>query len=273
MAARPPIQYALTGVVGVLVGAVGGVLLGPVVGLAVGVGIIGTKLGLDRAMDRRGPGGAVLRVRPHSPESQWLTRGAVAVRRFRELASSARRGPIAERCQSIGLQAQTTLEAMQRLAGQASLVSTTMLGVDGYLLRAEDQRLTRSLTAAQDPGLRDDLARSLIALHSQEQISGRLQTTQARLMAKLQASAIELEGLTARLAEVIALSEAVAPGDATQRIDALSSEMDGLRQGLLEAEGVGRQALGPPNDPVTDATTGAASATVSKDHAGPTVTG
>ena len=70
----------------------------------------------------------------------------------------------------------------------------------------------------------------------------------------MQAVALGLEGLVARLAEVLALAETAGRlEDTAGEVAELAHEMEGLRVGLAQAEAVSRGALGAaPPGPLRD---------------------
>jgi len=136
-----------------------------------------------------------------SPEALWLERAGRALMSIKELRRSARSESIAQRCAGIAIQAEASVATLRRLAYQASVVSG----------------LTRS-------GARTD----------------RLETTRLELQARIEGSVLGLEGLVARLAEIVALSEA-SPDVAS--VDDLAFELDNLRAAMVETEEIGRSSV------------------------------
>ena len=120
---------------------------------------------------------------------------------IKDLRRSARSESIAQRCAGIAIQAEASVATLRRLAYQASVVSG----------------LTRS-------GARTD----------------RLETTRLELQARIEGSVLGLEGLVARLAEIVALSEA-SPDVAS--VDDLAFELDNLRAAMVETEEIGRSSV------------------------------
>ena len=136
-----------------------------------------------------------------SPEALWLDRAGRALMSIKELRRSARSESIAQRCAAIAIQAEASVSTLRRLAYQASVVSG----------------LARS-------GARTD----------------RLEITRLELHARIEGSVLGLEGLVARLAEIVALSEA-SPDVAS--VDDLAFELDNLRAAMVETEEIGRSSV------------------------------
>jgi hypothetical protein len=136
-----------------------------------------------------------------SPEAFWLERAGRALTSIRELRRSARSESIAQRCAAIAIQAEASVATLRRLAYQASVVSS--------------------------------LARSGAS-------TDRLENTRLGLNARIEASVLGLEGLVARLAEIVALSEA---GPDVASVDDLAFELDTLRAALVETEELGRTSV------------------------------
>jgi hypothetical protein len=185
-----------------------------------------------------------LPIRGSSAEERWLVRAERAVRSFRRLAESASAGPFAQRCRSMGEQVATTIEAMRRLAGQVSAVAAAMSHVDPERLAGEESRIAGELGRSQEPGVRTELDRSLQSVRGQLEVHRRLDQSGRMLMARMESGAIGLEGLVARLAEILAMAEtATSPAAGAGEIDALVDELEGLRHGLAETEDLSRRAL------------------------------
>lgn len=136
-----------------------------------------------------------------SPEALCLARAGRALESIRELRRSARSESIARRCAAIAIQAETSVATLRRLAYQASVVS--------------------------------GLARSGAS-------TDRLENTRLELHARIEGSVLGLEGLVARLAEIVALSEA---GPDVASVDDLAFELDTLRAALVETEELGRRSV------------------------------
>jgi hypothetical protein len=163
------------------------------------------------------------------------------VRSLRDLAAGAEPGPLADRCQTIGDRALATLEIMRRLAHQESTVATLLHRVDQLGVADEMRSLERELAVAPTADMRAEVTRSLASLRAQLQARDNLRQARDALLAKIRTVVLGLEGLVARVAEVIALGQSV--GLSEDRIGELEAELEALRGGLLETEAYSRNAM------------------------------
>jgi hypothetical protein len=233
-------------VAGVAAGSAWAVGLPVAAAIAVGGAVFAVKavceLGWPTVGRRRRP--PPMRIRYGSPEQRWLERSAAAVRSFQALAGSARPGPLVDYATNVGSEAAATLEAVRRLGQQVSAVSVALDHVDGAQLAAEERRLVTQLVSAGQPEVREELGRSLQSVRDQIAVHQRLDQAHRSLLARMEAGALGLEGLVARLAEILALREtALSPAEGTNQIDVLVDDLESLRSGLAETEDLSRQAL------------------------------
>ena len=210
----------------------------------IGAAVFGVKVLIGGVMSRQDRGGGrLLRIRSGSPEERWTRRGEQAVRSFRRLGESVRTGPIADRARSIGTEADGMLAAVRRLAGQASAVREALRRIDIVQLMREEDRLTYQLGQAETDDVRTEIERSLESVRAQHSVYTRLEDAGSRLQARIEAVVIGLEGLVARLVEILALVEAQSPVEGAQQVNELSEELEGLRAGLVETENLSRRVL------------------------------
>lgn len=243
---RDPWAGVVAGVAGGLSWAVSSDLTA---GVAVGAAVYAVKALTGLVVGRRG--GAATgreqqfpRPRRGSPAAYWLDRAEAAVRSLRELAGSLPPGPTWTAVHDVGEESATTLDALRRLAGQIGAVEAALARVDLTALSRDRARLEAQLPAAPSGEVREEVGRALATVREQAGVVGRLQAARETLLARMQAAAFGLEGLVARLAEVLALSATSGGVDVTsQQIGDLAGELDGLRAGLAETEALSRQAL------------------------------
>jgi hypothetical protein len=245
---RDPWSYVLAGLAGGLTWAVlpAAAVIGGPVALAVGAAVFGTKVvagaftrpdGPKRVRERRLP------VWQNSDEAAWLARAEQAERSFRDIAASAPEGPVSERVASFGAQTEDSLAALTRLAGQASAIRAALSRLDPRRLNAERDRLRALRRQETDPAVVAERDRALASVDAQLQGLTRLSGAMTTLLARLESGAIGLEGLVARLAEVVALTETSGSDEGLSQVDELAQELEGLRAGLVEAEGVSDRAM------------------------------
>ncbi|MER6828502.1 hypothetical protein ABT352_21165 [Streptosporangium sp. NPDC000563] len=229
---------------GLLLGATAGgaawaVSVHPIAAGFVGVVVWLTKAGIS-ALSERGDRDRPA-VTPGSQEEYWLTRAGSAAHGFGELSASMERGPLAERVALMRPQVDDSTATLERLAEQASLTGTALARFDLEMLGHERARLARARQEA-GPGLAEDLDRALASLDSQRAVVERLSATRQRVLARMESSAIGIEGLLARLVELSAVS-ANGPLEPLRVLDELADTLEGVRQGLHETEQITRDAL------------------------------
>jgi hypothetical protein len=252
---RDPWGLVVAGVAGGLVWA-----LSAPVAAAVGVGaavygvkaLTGALVDRDRG-DRRGSQDPELPRPPRgSIAAQWLDRAAGAVRGLDELARTAHPGAAGDAVRNAADEAGDTLDDLARLGGQVTAVERALQRVDASGLDEEVARLDQAARYAPTPEMRDEMERSAAAVRDRQAVRDRLIGARQTLLARMQAVALGLEGLEARLAEVLAMTATTGGVDTTAaEIAELATELDGLRAGLAETEAISRKALAaaPPPPP------------------------
>jgi hypothetical protein len=109
-------------------------------------------------------------------------------------------------------------------------------------LDAEAARLRSAAGAAPHDA---SAQRSAAAVADRVAVRDRLRRAQADLEGRLQSSALGLEGLVARVAEVRARSATLGDVDGTpESLTALTTEIEGLRLALSDVDEVAQRALG-----------------------------
>lgn len=238
---RDPWSLVLAGVAGGLGWAIG---LPVAAAAGIGAAVYGVKVLAGSMVDRRPPpSSGELPVRSRSTEAWWLERAERAAKSFRGLSGSAQPGPIAERLTAMSDQVSGTLDGVRRLAGQASAVGDALGRIDAQRLLDESRRLQAQAQGTTNEEVRTETARSLDSVQEQLDVFRRLEEAAAKLQARMESGVLGLEGLVARLVEVLTLVQAQSPVEGAQRIDALADELEGLRAGLAETESLSRRVL------------------------------
>jgi hypothetical protein len=177
-----------------------------------------------------------------SQAGRWLTRARQACASLADLARSP--SASAQLVQVAG-EAGAVLEPLRRLAEQVAAVEAALTRVPVTRLTLEHDRLVDALASTTLDSLRAERQRALDSLAGQLAVGTRLTGARDTLIARMQATALGLEGLVARAAEVQALAAAPGVDTTADQILELSADLDGLRAGLAEAEEVSRRVLGP----------------------------
>ena len=213
-----------------------------VYGVKVGVGLLTRSAGGDDDADAD-PGSAPVRApRRGSLAEQWLRRAGAAVRSLDDLIGSA--GASADRSALAPVRAGAGELAgtMRRLAGQVTTVEDALDRVPLTRLADDRARLTLAQQSGGSDRVRAERERALTSVTEQIAVADRLTDARDTLLARMQATALGLEGLVARAAELLALT-ATSTIDTAPRVDELAADLDGLRTGLAEAEEVTRRVL------------------------------
>jgi hypothetical protein len=222
---------------------------GPAIALGVGVGavVVGVKAVTGLAVGRgerhdRAP--ELPRPPRGSDQAQWLDRAEAAVKSLDDMAATTQAGEAGDAVRNAADEAGDTLTDLAHLAGQVTAVDRALQRVDATGLDAEAERLDDAVKRAPSQEMRDEVARGAAAVRDRQDVRDRLSTARQTLLARMQAVALGLEGLEARLAEVLAMTATTGGVDTTaQQIAELSTELDGLRAGLAETEAISRKAL------------------------------
>ena len=211
---------------------------------AVGAVVWATKA-VSAALERRRPSQlgyqGTLPVDARSAESVWLQRSDQAAAGFAELAGSMSTGPLAERVAMMQPEVDDTVQALHRLAGQATAAGRALARIDDTALAADAERLLAArATASGDIAVQLD--RSLASVRAQQEIHDRLMAARNGVLARLESGTLGLESLVARVVELSAMAVSGPDGE-VGAVDQLGDELEGIRQGLAETEEVSRQAL------------------------------
>lgn len=237
---------------GPLVGAVAGGLAWavgaavPVAG-AIGLAVYAVKVALGASGGGAAPGGPA-RPHPDSPAGLWLRRGEAAVRALEAMARESSPdgpSPTDQATRTAATEAGDVLASMRRLGGHVVTLGEALSHTDSPTLDDEAARLR---AIAQHYPTDESARRSADAVADRVAVRNRLRNALVELEGKLQSSALGLEGLVARVAEVRATAAAVGDLDlSAESLAELTSEVEGLRQGLAAAERVASRALAGPS--------------------------
>ena len=205
-------------------------------GYAVGTAVKALTSRTDEGASRPRPN-----LPPPGTEARALyERAHEAVDELGEIAAGQPAGPVQLQAADVHGRAVDTLEEISRLAGQTVVLARALGRVDVEQVRRDQAHLERvrsaeGRTAASDAALE--------AVQSQLAVAGRLEAAWRETHSRLRAAALGLESLVASLAEVVAMASVAGDGPTGSRIRGLADTLDGLRQGLAEAEQASRRAL------------------------------
>jgi hypothetical protein len=229
-----------------------GLVIGLPVGLAIAGAVYGVRVGLGVLTDRapavvRGAASGVSEL-PTPPRGsvadRWLRRAEAAVGTLHHQTESPTDPVLRGQIGDVDDQAAGVLIDLRRFAGQVTLIEQTMARVDARRLQEEYGRLDRELRSLAPGPLREERERALRAVADQLDVSRRLAGARETLLARMQSAVLGLDGLVARMAELLALHATTAGASLTAtRVAELTGDLEGMRAGLAEAEQLSRSTL------------------------------
>ncbi|MCU1593212.1 MAG: hypothetical protein JWO12_604 [Frankiales bacterium] len=236
-----------------LAGGLAGVGLAVPTAAAVGIGaaVYGVKVLLSAAYgpseeeknDRRALAPAA-KPAYGTPAAIWLKRAETAVKSLDELAKGAAVTATDVAASHAAEEADAILTTMRRLGGQSVAVSKALAQAESKGLDQEALALRQAANAHPDDA---SAQQSASAVADRVAVRDRLRKVQASLDGRLQSSALGLEGLLARVAELQATAASAGEIDpSASDLASLTTEVEGLRVGLADAEQAARTALGSP---------------------------
>lgn len=232
-----------------VVGGVAGVL--PGTGLLIGAGVAAVVYGVKVAAgalvgsgtDEPPRAPAPPRPAMGSPAAFWLGRAEKAVAQLDDMARGGGVSATDSATVHAADEADGVLDTMRRLGGQVVAVEHALARVDGADLEGEAARLRSVADRIPDD---ESAQQSAQAVADRLAVRNRLRKAQGALDGRLQSSALGLEGLVARVAEVRAAAASVGDVDPSAAdLASLTAEVEGLRIGLADVEQVARRALNP----------------------------
>ena len=229
-------------------GGVAAVLSGGLVGVGVAAAVYGVKVASAALFDEPDEAGSSRALAPPRPEQGsaaafWLGRAEQAVAQLDDMARGVGgASPTDAVTAHAAAEADVVLDTMRRLAGQSVAVADALRRVDGADLEGEAARLRELATRSPDD---DSARRSAEAVADRLAVRDRLRRAAGALDGRLQSSALGLEGVVARVAEVRAAAAAVGELDPTaDDLASLTADIEGLRVGLADVESAAQRALG-----------------------------
>ena len=227
-------------------------LVGLVVGVAIMAVVYLVKIGLD-ALTNRGTSGVA--SAPGLPEpargsaaERWLRRAEAAVLLLKQQTQAAPDAVLGAQIADVDDQAAGVVADLRRLAGQVTVVEQALAGIDAGGLSQRATQL-RYEAATSTGALHDEKQRAARAAEDQVRVFERLGEVRRTQFARMESAVLGLEGLAARLAEVLALRLTSDAGEITaSRIAELTGDLDGLRVGLAETAELSRTLLAQTAD-------------------------
>ncbi|HEY9474878.1 MAG TPA: hypothetical protein VIS06_13625, partial [Mycobacteriales bacterium] len=146
---------------------------------------------------------------------------------------------------TVAAQSRGTYADVHRLAGRIAAVEQGLAAIPVDRLRMDRDRFGAP-GGGRNAEVRTERDRALAAIEEQLAVATRLGDTRDRLLARLQATALGLEGLVARGNELLAMSASFGSDTSAGQVADLTAELEGLRAGLAETEQMSRRVLEPP---------------------------
>ena len=174
----------------------------------------------------------------------WVRTGERAIRAIDRSVASLGEGPLRQRLSPIAGEAHVLLGDLRSVARQAASLRAAEHGLDTTRLSADITRLANELDRDADPAVEEDLRRSLAAVQEQLKIHARLEATRKERQAKVESVALGLQHMAAQISEMTALVDPDGSTHHRERLEQLTSHLEGLRAGLQDASAVSRRALG-----------------------------
>lgn len=235
----------------VLGGVTWAVVTGPVgiaAGLGVGAAVYGVKvatgvlLGDPDPDQDPAPLGRLPRPAPGTTAAQWMGRAEVAVADLHGQANAPGPGATAMAATHTAELAEGVLTTLRRLGAQWVAVAQALARAEAVGL---DEEATRLRTLADRCPGDASAGRSADAVADRVAARDRLRAARAALDARMQSSALGLEGLAVRVAELRAMAtDAGAVDPSAGDLTALTDQVEGLRAGLADVEQAAQRALG-----------------------------
>lgn len=172
---------------------------------------------------------------PGSPAAGLLARGDAAVSRIAQLSQTPGDPWLRSQVADVDRESRRAYKSLVDVAGRVTLVEQSSSPSDTARLRQELKRLQANVDNATDAQLKSESQKALAALQQRIDVASRLDTLHATLLTRMETAVVGLEGLAARMGEVIAMgSDNIEHDQAASAITDMTSELDTLRLGLDE---------------------------------------
>ncbi len=225
-------------------------------GLVIGAAVLGTKVALGNTSERRrtrrvvdaeGSRPDTLPLPPPGSAAAGLVaRSDAAVARIAALTDAPGDPWLRAQVSDVDDESAQAVVALREVAGRVTLVEQSMAGSDVRRLDAESTRLAAAAAAAADPRVKAETERALAAVAQQREVGVRLVTLRDTLLARMETAVLGLEGLAARMGEVVALgATAIEHDKAAELVTTLTGELESMRAGLDEARSLAERPPGP----------------------------
>lgn len=253
MSARDQLRDPWGWLVAGIAGGVGWAALAPLgpaaipVGLAIGAAVLGTKVAVGSVSGSsrsERPRRSQLPQPPRdSPQAYLLTRAGQAQQRIKELSEAPGDPSLLAQIGTVDDEVGGLVdERLADLAGRVTVADLSLASARPDVLGVEQSRAEAAVAAETDPATKTERQRTLTALTAQVEAVQRLGKLRQRLLSKMETAVIGLEGLAARMGELVALgSDPVAHDRSAEVLDQLTTELDTVRAGLSEAEALSRE--------------------------------
>jgi hypothetical protein len=247
---RDPWGWLVAGISGGLGWAVlAGTLAAPaavLAGVGIGAAVLATKVAVGAARNRSQPEALPQRPRDRLPEAPRGTiqadlqaRARAAIVRMEDLADRPADQWIAGEAQHVHAESLPVAESVREMAGRVTLLDSSIVSARPDALAAEIQALQDRMRLTTDVDVLREQQRALEALDAQADSVDRLLRRRDALLAQMQTAVVGLEGLAARIGELVALGPASEDTAEASRIVAdLTSSLDAVRAGVDEARNI-----------------------------------
>lgn len=246
---RDPWGWLVAAVTGGVGWAVLAAPLGPLaipVGIGIGAAVLGTKVALGSrgasSEPERKSLGRLPKPPSHSLQAALLSQAEAAQRRIRVLADSPADDWVQAKIGTVDDEVAVVRDRLAELAGRVTVADASLESARPDLLADQRGRLQAAIAAEADPALRAERQKTLAALDSQIQAVERIRKLRDLLLSRMHTAVLGLEGLAARMGELVALGDETVSHDRSAEVVAqLTGDLDTVRSGLAEAEELSRR--------------------------------